>query len=151
MSETLPATTVTARLAVATMATPRADVRQRNVILWLGLNPPELLTAACWQLGLTVQPVQPEELDRCSPDARALVIEVPADDPEFATWGSAVISQGLAHGLRVALVQQERDDDLPRMEDEEAVAGFFAAVKALRRDPSRALAFYRDWTHIGVA
>jgi hypothetical protein len=120
----------------------------RLQVLWLGDVPPDLLTAACWQHGLGVRSVAREDIALVAPLARAIVLEVPSDDPEFAVWGSKIIAEALAHGLLVALVQYEQESELPQMEDAEAAAKFFVAVKSLRRDPSRARAFYRDWGRV---
>jgi hypothetical protein len=121
---------------------------ERPLVLWLGGSPPRLLTAACLQQSLEVRGIQRDDLGIVAPYARALVLEVPPEDQDFPSWGSVLLSEAHAHGLGVALVQYEQEADLPRMEDEEAAAKFYAAVKSLRRDASRAVAMYRDWARI---
>lgn len=121
---------------------------ERLLVLWWGRTPPALLIAACLQHGMAVRGVLNAELNQFAPHARVLVVEVPMNDSEFFRWGSDLISEALAHGLRVALVQYEDDVEVPRMEDEQAALRFFAAVKAVRRDPTRAPAFYRDWGRV---
>jgi hypothetical protein len=121
----------------------------RTLVLWLGTTSPELLRAACSRRALTVLQVTIDEINEVAPHARVLVVEVPTADPSFPLWGSHAISDALAHGLRVALVQYEDDDKIPSMEDQAAAERFFAAVKALPRDPGRVPALYRDWDRVG--
>ena len=124
------------------------EAGDRTLVLWLGTTSPELLRAACSRRTLTVLQVTGDEINHVAPHARVLVLEVPTADPSFPIWGSRAVSDALAHGLRVALVQYEDDDKIPSMEDQAAAERFFAAVKALPRDPARVPALYRDWDRV---
>jgi hypothetical protein len=124
------------------------EASDRTLVLWLGTTSPELLRAACSRRALTVLLVAADEIKHVAPQARVLVLEVPTADPGFPLWGSRAVSDALAHGLHVALVQYEDDDKIPSMEDQAAAERFFAAVKALPRDPERVRALYRDWDRV---
>ena len=120
----------------------------RALVLWLGTTSPELLNAACSRRSLTVLQVSGDEINNVAPQARVLVVEVPTADPSFPVWGSQAVSDALAHGLQVALVQYENNNKIPLMEDQAATDRFYAAVKALTRNPGRVFAMYRDWDRV---
>ena len=120
----------------------------RALVLWLGTTSPELLKAACSRRELAVLQVSSDKINDVAPQARALVVEVPTDDPSFPVWGPQAVSDALAHGMHVALVQYENNDKMPLMEDRDATDRFYDAVKALPPAPGRALAMYRDWDRV---
>ena len=103
----------------------------RALVLWLGTTSPELLKAACSRRELAVLQVSSDKINDVAPQARALVVEVPTDDPSFPVWGPQAVSDALAHGMHVALVQYENNDKMPLMEDRDATDRFYDAVKAL--------------------
>ena len=116
----------------------------RALVLWLGTTSPELLEAACSRRSLTVLQVSGDEINDVAPQARVLVVEVPIADPDFSLWGSQAVSDALAHGLQIALVQYENNNKIPLMEEDR----FYDAVKALPIDPGRVRAMYRDWDRV---
>jgi len=117
----------------------------RRVVLWLGAMAPRRLVAGCGLHDLRVISATRWSVGTLTPRARALVLEAPISDSEFAIWGAQVSAEALDHGIAVALVHYHRESRLPLMEPNELLQ-YFEAVKALQHaglPDVRAL--YGDW------
>lgn len=121
----------------------------RRQVLWIGVNPPsDAFKAACRMPKLVLRVVDQGRVSSAASTARALLVEVSHDDPEFPEWGRCVVEEALAHGLVVGFVMPEDDSELPDLPDPEVILCLHAAVTAVKSDDPRVRVFIRKWDPI---
>lgn len=78
---------------------------QRRRVLWVGGNIPPTLLGACASRELTIEAIQPDEIEHAAPFACALIIEYGPGGSGLIPTESSVIATALSHGLFVALTK----------------------------------------------
>jgi len=125
---------------------PESGVRRhdRRHVLWLGSQVPSPLTYVCNSMGLETEAVSAEALVATAPRARALFLELPADNLNV-DWHRLIVGEALSQGLAVSLMMKGPDSGPPVMPDKALVDQYFAQVNSFERDLTRVQAHFREW------